>query len=783
MAEQHQVVDITPSPRILQVLGDIEFENWQCLAELIDNGFDEFLDIKRAELDWAGSFTVSVNVPKADDLDPYIEVRDTGRGMSVDSIREAVRAGFSGNDQFEKLGLFGMGFNIATARMGSVARVLSKRPGEVDWQGVEIDLREISAREEFTAPVIREKADDPSEHGTRVIITGLKPEARDYVSRSKNLGGLRTKLGDVYGALLEEEGFNLYVGGHAVKPRRACVWDESRTVTRIRSGSKEVIPARISIDKELPEMSACARCRHWQGTDLESCEVCGSTELQIRSRRIKGWVGIQRYLSPSDFGIDFIRNGRKILMRDKRVFNWQDPDDAESDVREYPVEVPYEGRIVGEIHIDHVLVNYQKNAFEYGTQAWKTVVRTLRGDGPLQPKRRKEHGYSITNDAPLARLFDGYRRNDPGLNYLMPGNGTAVLKGKAREWAKLFRDGKPEYQSDEKWYEAAKQHDELVEQAKIAGVSGSAGDGEDIDILDQMGLNDDDGSVPPATEEPPAKESEGDRQERLKSGGEEFAELSDEYSLPSVGTTKVSVYLVHGTKVTNESGVEVPVYFSAIKGNSWYAFIDKNAPLFVDFGSSYADAFLAELAYSMKTRADSPVPLTTLISELKVRHLPDLRLDPQTLSAAARDLLATIGDRMANGSEERAADIWAGLSPTERTAIETRASVAGSSLGSDPGSDPEFLRNLPPMLTPRIIDRFPALLLDGEVVSDNYAGLSEDNVEAREILRGRIVSYLTDLALVADAPTALGAIQLRRIQYTIELMRERVDGAAGVSAA
>ena len=43
-------VDITPSPRILRVLGEIPFLPWNCLAELIDNSIDAFLnrELKRA---------------------------------------------------------------------------------------------------------------------------------------------------------------------------------------------------------------------------------------------------------------------------------------------------------------------------------------------------------------------------------------------------------------------------------------------------------------------------------------------------------------------------------------------------------------------------------------------------------------------------------------------------------------------------------------------------------------------------------------------------------------
>ena len=35
-------IDITPSPRILSVLGDIDFKVWQCLCEIIDNSIDSF---------------------------------------------------------------------------------------------------------------------------------------------------------------------------------------------------------------------------------------------------------------------------------------------------------------------------------------------------------------------------------------------------------------------------------------------------------------------------------------------------------------------------------------------------------------------------------------------------------------------------------------------------------------------------------------------------------------------------------------------------------------------
>jgi hypothetical protein len=38
-------VQITPSARILRMLGEVETEEWKCLAELIGNAFDDFNEI------------------------------------------------------------------------------------------------------------------------------------------------------------------------------------------------------------------------------------------------------------------------------------------------------------------------------------------------------------------------------------------------------------------------------------------------------------------------------------------------------------------------------------------------------------------------------------------------------------------------------------------------------------------------------------------------------------------------------------------------------------------
>ena len=349
-------IDVQPHPRLLSVLGDIEFAPWQCIAELVDNSFDEFL-----RRDSAGEVpTVWVTLPARSSTPKNGEVwvKDNGPGMTLDQLNNALRAGWTSNDRFGQLGLFGVGFNIATARLGQVAVVRTARASDLFWTVVTVDLKALAAGGHFNLPVTTEPKGGDGEHGTEIVIRNLRPEHHQTVSRGQ--AKIKQILGDVYSYLLADKGFHLVVDGELVKPRLPCVWDRSRFVVR----NNERIPAVFDIDERLPDRLVCMDCGAWQDLGEAVCEQCESLRVESRERRIWGWIGIQRYLHPSDFGLDFIRNGRKILLRDLSLFRWDDPDDptGRGEV-EYPFEFPRAGRIVGEIHVGHVGVNYQKNAF------------------------------------------------------------------------------------------------------------------------------------------------------------------------------------------------------------------------------------------------------------------------------------------------------------------------------------------------------------------------------------------------------------------------------------
>ena len=133
--------DLQPDPRILPMLGEINLAQWRCLAELVDNSVDGFLLAKGQGVAVADP-EVHITIPTSDSGSARISVRDNGPGMSPETLETAVRAGWSGNTPVDSLGMFGMGFNIATARLGTVTTVWTARRDDAEWHG----LKSISTR-------------------------------------------------------------------------------------------------------------------------------------------------------------------------------------------------------------------------------------------------------------------------------------------------------------------------------------------------------------------------------------------------------------------------------------------------------------------------------------------------------------------------------------------------------------------------------------------------------------------------------------------------------------
>jgi hypothetical protein len=287
------------------------------VAELIDNSVDAFIDMARAGIPLQQP-EIAISIPSLDTPSAKVTVQDNGPGMSTEKLEQAVRAGWSGNDPTTNLGLFGMGFNIATARLGTATTVWTTRAGDAEWVGLRIDFDSLRNQRHFRTPQLTRPKLDPAHHGTEVTVENLKPEQRQWFAKPANRSNLKRELSRAYSAMLRPSGvpisFRLHLNNQAVTGRQHCVWDgegnPAREVATVKYG---VVSAYQPIAVELPERPFCKRCWQWLPSGETSCVSCQSaTDVVMRRRSIRGWLGLQRYLSKTDFGIDLLRHGRKI---------------------------------------------------------------------------------------------------------------------------------------------------------------------------------------------------------------------------------------------------------------------------------------------------------------------------------------------------------------------------------------------------------------------------------------------------------------------------------------
>jgi len=473
--------DLRPDPRILPMLGEITLPQDKCLAEMIDNAVDGLLTAKRAGL-FVGDLDVSINVPMRDVPDAKVRITDNGPGMDADTLEKAMRAGWSGNDSINNLGLFGMGFNIATARLGTVTRVWTARAEDPEWIGLEIDFAKMARQRDYKTPSLTRPKIDPLEHGTEIIVEGLKPAQREWFAKAGNRTKLARDLGRMYSAMLRPNGvpasFKLQLNGAAVQGLEHCVWGDenspARTVDTVRYGD---IDAFHVIDRPLPDKLYCVACMQWLAADETVCPACGSVnDVVARKRRVHGWLGVQRYLSASEYGIDFLRNGRKIEVANRDLFTWNNGDAIET---EYPIDDPRNrGRIVGEIHLDHCRVTYTKDRFERSDPSWGEMARIVRGEGPLQPDKAAQLGYA-KNEAPLSLLFQAFRRSSPKSKVAGAYAKLLIIPNndKAEAMAKRYYAGEAVYQPDTKWWELVEEADRELLTGDPSGGGGAGAGG------------------------------------------------------------------------------------------------------------------------------------------------------------------------------------------------------------------------------------------------------------------------------------------------------------------
>lgn len=408
MANNNEVVlNLTPDPKVLIALTHTDIKPIDALCELIDNAIDSFDSAKLQGINILNP-CVRVDLPSEKEINDEkgrLRVSDNGPGLTMDTAEKALKAGFSGNNPYDSLGLFGMGFNISTGKIGSVTRFYSSRDDQDKALEVTIDLNKINKNKDYhvTAYYVDKTANT---RGTVIEISDWWPNGnanRDFVRNLVKHGAkkIREELGRRYATLLAEGKVSIIINGAECIAFEHCVWSDKRYVKRTKHGK---IPAVYRFNEVVHTQKKCAHCT----TALESfqtqCPICGCNETRTIEERIYGWVGIQRFDSQSDYGIDLIRNGRAIRISEKAAF-FEYVDEFQKTIKDYPIDSTY-GRIVGEVHLDHVPVDFMKQDFQRSSSEWHRAMVYLRGESSLQPSQPG----ADKNTSPIYKLFQGYRK-------------------------------------------------------------------------------------------------------------------------------------------------------------------------------------------------------------------------------------------------------------------------------------------------------------------------------------------------------------------------------------
>ncbi len=102
--------------------------------------------------------------------------------MGADELENCLKAGYTSQGS-DNLGLFGMGFNIATARLGDVVEVWTSTSTMHHDIGVRIDLIEMQRTKSFERELLkRNKTFKIS--GTSIEISKFHPRAEKLLNRT-----------------------------------------------------------------------------------------------------------------------------------------------------------------------------------------------------------------------------------------------------------------------------------------------------------------------------------------------------------------------------------------------------------------------------------------------------------------------------------------------------------------------------------------------------------------------------------------------------------------------
>lgn len=457
--------DLTPSPNVLIALTHTPMAPLDAMCELIDNAIDSFSMAELKGISIAQPVIV-VSLPKVSDIgsgSSLLRILDNGPGMTGQEAERAIKAGFSGNNPFDTLGLFGMGFNIATGKLGRETKLMTWTQDGKNAISVAFNLQKLVENKSYLVPTNSVEKPDTQKSGTVVEVRNWWPDGHanaGFVSKLVKYGvrKIREELGRRYATILRRGKIKIYVNDEPCEAFEHCAWADNRYVTR--HGNQ--IPAVIRFDHIVGNQKRCTSCFALVPPEDKKCPGCGSEGFRTIEERVRGWIGIQRFDHETDFGVDLVRNGRAIRVAEKAAF-FEFTDEFKKTTKDYPIDQPY-GRIIGEVSLNHVPVDFMKQDFQRSSGEWQRAMSYLRGESSLQPNQPG----ADKNTSPTYKLYQGYRRvRTPGKADLYMGywdpeeqKPKRISRDIERQYLARFGRREPGFFDDTEWFKSVEQADQ-----------------------------------------------------------------------------------------------------------------------------------------------------------------------------------------------------------------------------------------------------------------------------------------------------------------------------------
>lgn len=753
--------NLTPSPALLDLLGKIPFKGWQCAAELIDNSIDAIINNSSKLKDFQK--VISVYIPTKGKIteNQAMVIEDWGIGMTEQQLENAVKAGFSSKNTATNLGLFGMGFNVATSRLANTVQVWTATADMQNEVGVCIDLREMKRSGSFHRPKMeREKRADKIS-GTRIEIFDYKPEASNLLQSKQIIRELNRAYSE---RIFSNYGIKIIVNTEEITPYRFCIWDKKRSVKH----KYDEVPVYIEIDEHLNEQMFCENCFSWIGNTVDTtlnieCPICNQVDTIIKKDiHFWGWVGIQRFSDLENYGIDISRNGRILSRLDKSFFSWDDErgknDPGGRFSPEYPRTTSYAGgRIVGQLEANFIIPTYTKDDFNRDDKNWRKVINFLRGEMPLQPDLASSFGFKQPNRSPIGRLYNAYQKiKEPGAKTLCFGKEDGSVDHQTpRNWATYFFDGNPDYQDDTKWWEA-------VTKADLKETSST------FNPLNPTGKATQSGIKPGVSKPLPTPEKYPGKKLFKKALRFDLEKILDE---KPIDLTLIDYF--------PENDLNIPLIFET-QGSMWKfnVYLNNTHPMFRDFADGYEDLIYMEVAFiyaQAKNKLDEWT-VTRIYYELKSRYALETMLSVPNLVNKANKLMRDIQNKLISG-EGIPLPKKINLSPDEESALKKKhLDLEGKSI-ADPKTfvmNTRFLKYLDLNYIFKFVEEFPEIVYDGKIFNLPYMELDE---ESKQHQLKKYTGYFSDVhwfmnELSKEGDEAVKKLkqQIIRNRYSIEIL-------------